>query len=134
MLATIHHHRTYISAVLRHYGKCVVIGDMLELASGLLWQDYLKTKGGSAVPYKRAFIISYRKYCHGQLPRIAVRWVLSYGCNESYYYAYMTKLKRSAELFVFGKDSTEKFREILERKPAAKTYYPYDKREWDKLG
>lgn len=46
----------------------------------------------------------------------------------------MMKLKQSAELFVFGEDSAEKFREILERKPAAKTYYPYDKREWDKLG
>ena len=44
------------------------------------------------------------------------------------------KLKHSAELFTFGEDSAEKFREILEQKPAAKTYYPYDKHEWDKLG
>ena len=32
-----------------------MIGDMLELASELLWQDYLKAKGSSAVPYKRGF-------------------------------------------------------------------------------
>ncbi len=107
---------------------------MLELAADLLWQDYLKAKRGSAVPYKRGFTQAYHKYCHEQLPRIVVRWVLSYHCDESYYYAYMMKLKHLAELFTFGEDSAEKFQEILERKPAAKTYYPYDKREWDKLG
>lgn len=107
---------------------------MLELAAELLWQDYLKAKRGSAVPYKRGFTQAYHKYCHEQLPRIVVRWVLSYHCDESYYYAYMMKLKHLAELFTFGEDSAEKFQEILERKPAAKTYYPYDKREWDKLG
>lgn len=120
--------------MVRHYGRCMVIGDMLELASELLWQDYLKAKGSSAAPYKRGFMQAYRKYCHEQLPRIVIKWILSYGCSESYYHAYMMKLKRSAELFVFGEDSREKLREILERKPAAKTYYPYDKREWDKLG
>ncbi len=134
MLATIHHHRTYIGAIVRHYGRCTVIGDMLELASELLWQDYLKAKGSSAVPYKRGFSQAYRKYCHEQMPRIVTRWILSYGCSEDYYYAHMMKLKHSAELFTFGKDSVEKFRKILEQKPAAKTYYPYDKREWDKLG
>lgn len=107
---------------------------MLELAAELLWQDYLKAKGSSAVPYKRGFMQAYRKYCHEQLPWIVVRWIHSYGCSESYYYAYIMKLKHLAELFTFGEDSAEKFREILERKPAAKTYYPYDKREWDKLG
>lgn len=119
---------------MRHYGRCVVIGDMLELASELLWQDYLKAKGSSTVPYKRGFSQAYRKYCHEQMHRIVVRWLLSYGCSESYYHAYMMKLRHTAELFTFGEDSAEKFREILERKPAAKTYYPYDKREWDKLG
>jgi len=115
----------------RHYGRCTVIGDMLELASEMLWQDYLTTKGNSAVPYKREFMQAYRKYCHEQLPRIVTSWILSYGCNEDYYYAHMMKLKHSAELFTFGKDNAEKFREILEQKPAAKTYYPYDKREWE---
>ena len=107
---------------------------MLELASELLWQDYLKAKGSSAVPYKRGFSQAYHKYCHEQLPRIVIRWILSYGCSESYYHAHMMKLKNSAELFTFGKDSAEKFQKILEQKPATKTYYPYDKREWDKLG
>ena len=107
---------------------------MLELASEMLWQDYLTTKGNSAVPYKREFMQAYRKYCHEQLPRIVTSWILSYGCNEDYYYAHMMKLKHSAELFTFGKDNAEKFREILEQKPAAKTYYPYDKREWENQG
>ena len=39
---------------------------MLELASEMLWQDYLTTKGNSAVPYKREFMQAYRKYCHEQ--------------------------------------------------------------------
>ncbi len=107
---------------------------MLELAAELLWQDYLEVKGSKAVPYKKGFIRAYRKYSHNQLPRIVIRWIRSYNCNESYYHAYIMKLKRAVELFAFGEDSMEKFREILERKPAAKTYYPYDKREWDKLG
>ncbi len=119
---------------MRHYGKCRVIGDMLELAAELLWRDYLKAKGNKAVPYKRGFVQAYRQYSHDQLSRIVIRWILAYSCSESYYYAYMMKLKRAAELFAFGEDSTEKLRVILERKPAAKTYYPYDKREWDKLG
>ena len=106
---------------------------MLELVSELLWQDYLKAKGSNAVPYKRDFIQAVHKYCHEQLPRIADRCVLFYHCDESYYYAYMMKLKKSTELFVFGEDSVDKFREILEQKPTAKTYYPYNKREWDKL-
>lgn len=106
--------------MVKHYGRCVVIGDMLELASELLWQEYLKAKGNSAVPYKRGFTQAYHRYCHEQLPRIANRWILSYGCDEAYCHAHMMKLKQSAELFTFGEDNAEKFREILERKPAAR--------------
>ena len=55
--------------------------------------------------------------------KYAVRLSLCRIRGESYYHAYMMKLRHTAELFTFGEDSAEKFREILERKPAAKTYY-----------